>query len=87
MKGRGLLRQGAGSAYALISAENANYPIALICRVLGVSRSGWYASCRRVRPTAREIRDADLLEKIREIHATSRWTYGSPRVHATSRHS
>ena len=62
--------------------EKANYPIALMCRVLGVSRSGWYASCKRVRPTDREIRDAELLGKIREIHAASRETYGSPRVHA-----
>ena len=36
-----------------------------MCRVLGVSRSGWYASCKRARPTAREIRDGELLEKIR----------------------
>ena len=53
-----------------------------MCRVLGVSRSGWYASCRRARPTVREVRDAELLEGIREIHAASRGTYGSPRVHA-----
>ncbi len=53
-----------------------------MCRVLGVSRSGWYASCKRVRPTDREIIDAELLGKIREIHAASRGTYGSPRVHA-----
>jgi putative transposase len=62
--------------------EKANYPIALMCRVLGVSRSGWYASCARVRPSEREIQDADLLEKIHKIHAASRETYGSPRVHA-----
>lgn len=60
----------------------ANYPITLMCRVLGVSRSGWYASCRRVRPSARESRNAELLEKVREVHAGSRGTYGSPRVHA-----
>lgn len=52
-----------------------------MCRVLGVSRSGWYASVARVRPTAREIRDGDLLDKIREIHSASRGIYGSPRVH------
>lgn len=53
-----------------------------MCRVLGVSRSGWYASQARVRPSAREIQDAELLEKIRAIHEKSRGTYGSPRVHA-----
>lgn len=60
----------------------ANFPITLMCRVLGVSRSGWYASCRRVRPSEREQRNADLLEKVRDVHAGSRGTYGSPRVHA-----
>lgn len=52
-----------------------------MCRVLGVSRSGWYAWDARIRPTPREIRDAELLDKIREIHKASRGTYGSPRVH------
>jgi len=53
-----------------------------MCRVLGVSRSGWYESQKRARPSDREIRNAELLDKIREIHAASRGTYGSPRVHA-----
>ena len=53
-----------------------------MCRVLGVSRSGWYAWNSRVRPTPREIRDSELMAKIREIHSASRGTYGSPRVHA-----
>jgi len=66
----------------LITAEKANYPIALMCRVLGVSRSGWYASRALARPTIREVRDAELLAKIRQIHTASRGTYGSPRVHA-----
>ena len=64
----------------MITAEKANYPIALMCRVLGVSRSGWYASQARIRPTAREIADAELLTRIRSIHVASRETYGSPRV-------
>jgi transposase InsO family protein len=53
-----------------------------MCRVLGVSRSGWYSSQARLRPSEREIRDAELLERIRAIHGASRGTYGSPRVHA-----
>lgn len=56
-----------------------------MCRVLGVSRSGWYAWSARSRPSDRETRDAELLERIREIHAASRGTYGSPRVHAQLR--
>ena len=54
----------------------------LMCRVLKASRSGYYASRSRVRPSGREVRDGRLLERIREIHAASHGTYGSPRVHA-----
>jgi len=50
--------------------------------VLKVSRSGWYASRARSRPTPQEIRNAELVEKIRQVHTASRGTYGSPRVHA-----
>jgi len=53
-----------------------------MCRVLGVSRSGWYSWRDRARPSVREIRDAELVAAIREIHTASRGTYGSPRVHA-----
>ena len=54
----------------------------MMCRVLGVSRSGYYASRACIRPSEREIRDAELLLRIRAIHEESRRTYGSPRVHA-----
>jgi transposase InsO family protein len=62
--------------------ERDHYPIRLMCRVLDVSPSGFYAWRSRVRPTVRESRDAELVGNIREIHAASRGTYGSPRVHA-----
>jgi putative transposase len=52
-----------------------------MCEVLEVSRSGYYDSRDRVRPSDREVRDAELLERIRGIHERSRGTYGSPRVH------
>ena len=52
-----------------------------MCRLLGVSASGYYAW--RQRPeSAREQRDRDLLQKIRFIHGASRGVYGSPRIHA-----
>lgn len=54
--------------------------MALMCRVLGVSRSGLYAWQRRG-PSAREAEDAQLSERIHAIHTASRRTYGSPRVH------
>ncbi len=67
--------RGSGSAYALIEAQKVTYPIAVMCRVLGVSRSGWYAWSNRVRPSERDIQEAKLLAQIRQIHAASRGTY------------
>lgn len=55
-----------------------------LCRVLGVSRSGYYAWKKRP-PSARTVRDGELTELITEIHDRSRRTYGAPRVHAELR--
>lgn len=72
------------SRYRFILAERATYPIALLCRVLGVARSGYYAWLGRGN-SARQQANLVLLERIRSIHADSRQTYGSPRVHAALR--
>jgi transposase InsO family protein len=55
-----------------------------LCRVLGVSRSGFYAWQRRPLPR-RDTLDESLVERIREVHTRSRGTYGSPRVHRALR--
>ena len=52
-----------------------------MCRVLGVSRSGYYAWRKRP-PSKRDRKDAMLTKRIRQIPEESRGTYGSPRVHA-----
>ena len=52
-----------------------------MCRVLGVSPSGYYAWCRRP-PSARCQEDHRLSERIEVIHRDSRRTYGVPRIHA-----
>lgn len=52
-----------------------------MCRVLGVSTSGYYA-WRGRRQSARARQDAELTQLIREIHQVSRGTYGAPRIHA-----
>ncbi len=72
------------SAFRLIDAEKANYPVAVLCRMLGVSKSGYYAWRDRP-PSSRTRQDALLTEKIHEIHSSSRETYGYPRVHAEIR--
>ena len=72
------------SRYRLIDEEKANFPVSALCRVLGVSRSGYYDW--RGRPPSRRARqDAGLSKSISEIHQRSRRTYGSPRVHAELR--
>jgi putative transposase len=72
------------SCYHLIDAEKANFPIRVLCEVMGVSRSGYYDWKTRA-PSKRSRQDAALTGKIREIHRRSRQTYGSPRVHAELR--
>ena len=52
-----------------------------MCRVLGVSVSGFYAAHRRA-PSARALRDHVLRLKVRTVHTQSRRRYGAPRVHA-----
>ena len=55
-----------------------------MCRVVGVSPSGYYAWRSRP-PSARAQADQRLLTRIRAIHAASRSTYGAPRIHAELR--
>ena len=69
--------------FRFVCREKANYPIATMCRVLGVSTSGYYA-WRHHGPSARARADRELTEKIEKIHADSRTTYGAPRVHRSS---
>jgi putative transposase len=56
----------------------------MVCRVLKVSRSGYHAWKDRP-PSNRARENAALTERIREIHHSSRATYGYPRVHAELR--
>ena len=70
--------------YRFVAAEAAHHAIALLCRLLDVSRSGYYAWRARGTP-ARAAADDELASRIAAIHTASRGTYGSPRVHADLR--
>jgi putative transposase len=72
--------------FSFIDAEKALYPVAMLCKVVGVSRPGYYAYVRRA-PSRHASRDAELGAKIVDIHAGSRKRYGSPRVHDELRQS
>jgi putative transposase len=55
--------------------------VAVMCRTLGVSRSGYYARLKRP-PSAAAARRTELVARIGEVHAEVKGRYGSPRVHA-----
>ncbi len=67
-----------------MNANQAVFPISIMARVLGVSTTGYYAWLHRA-PSAHAQADAALLKRIRTVHATSRESYGAPRVHAELR--
>jgi hypothetical protein len=63
------------SLFEFIDAEKAHFPISLLCRIVGVSKSGYYAWKSRP-PSKRSREDAALTNKSREVHQRSRETYG-----------
>lgn len=67
-----------------MNANQADFPIATMARVLGVSESGYHAWRQRA-PSERAANDELLMKKVRTIHLGSRETYGVPRVHAELR--
>jgi len=64
-----------------MKAQEHRHSIVTMTRVLGASRSGYYAWASR-RPCRRSAEDAELSRRIRDIHEQSRGTYGAPRIHA-----
>jgi transposase InsO family protein len=68
--------------YACIERHRREHPLGLMCAILGVSRSGFYAWRERV-PSAHHLADQRLRVAIRTVHAESRRRYGSPRIHRT----
>lgn len=66
--------------YAFIHAHRQEFSLRLMCRVLEVARSGYYAF-ERCPKGARQLDNERLLEQVKQIHEASGKTYGSPRVH------
>jgi putative transposase len=70
--------------FAFIHREKAVFPVHVLCRALGVTRSGYYAWHERG-PSARAALDDRLVTRLRVLHAESRRTYGRPRLHRALR--
>jgi putative transposase len=67
-------------SFAFIKQHGAGFPVAAMCRVLAVSKSGFYRWAAH--PAGkREARRRELVEAIRAVHTQNREVYGSPRVH------
>ncbi|GJE12085.1 IS3 family transposase ISMdi5 [Methylobacterium longum] len=70
--------------FAVIEQHARTWPVRLMCRVLGVSSSGFYGW--RSRPESdRSASSRQLLDNVRRIHAADHRRYGAPRVHAALR--
>ncbi len=55
------------------------FSIEMMCKVLGVSRSGFYYWLKR-KPSKRALENEELMVQIRSVHKKSKETYGSPRI-------
>jgi putative transposase len=70
--------------FTFIAEQKKAFPVSVLCRVLAVSRSGYYAW--RQRPVAaRVVEDEQLLGAIAATHAEAYRSYGSPRIHRALR--
>jgi transposase InsO family protein len=66
--------------FAFIRAHRDAHEVTTLCRVLGVSKAGYYAWAKRG-PSKRAAEDRELAAAVRAAHQASGRTYGSPRVH------
>ena len=65
--------------FPFIDSVKKAYPLCLLCKVMQVSRSGYY-NWRNRRQSARDVERARLIPMVKEIHKASRGTYGSRRM-------
>jgi putative transposase len=67
--------------FAFVDREKALYAVATLCRLLKVSRAGYYAWTVRP-PSKRDVADGVLTTQIKEAFDSNRKVYGAPRIHA-----
>jgi putative transposase len=72
------------AGFEFVKQNRAEFSVATMCRVLGLSTSRYYAWLDRP-PSARAVANEGLLRRVREIHAFSRPSYGKPRMYAELR--
>src|SRR5258705_6336122 len=65
--------------FAFVHAEKAYFPVAVLCRLLGVSRQGYYAYANRP-PSQRVLSDQQLCTQVQQLFEQSDARYGSPRM-------
>ncbi len=79
LKSDGVVRQGGDVIFSFIEQHKQPWPVTLMCKVLSVSPSGFYAWL--VRPASElALRREAILAEIRFIHAEVKQRYGSPRI-------
>jgi transposase InsO family protein len=67
--------------FRFIEDRRADYPVTILCEVLGVSPAGYYAW--RSRPESRRsAANREIVDDIKQVHRDTRGRYGSPRIHA-----
>jgi putative transposase len=70
--------------FSFIHDQRATFPVRVMCKMLDVSASGYYA-WRGRSESMRTAANRQLIDEIRRVHGDSRGRYGSPRVHAALR--
>ncbi|MCP4147400.1 MAG: IS3 family transposase [bacterium] len=78
-KAGGLLCQRVGVKFGFIRQQQKAYPVTVLCRVMGVSRSGYYKYLKTEHENKVDP-DFELIAKVRKIHSDTRGSYGSRRM-------
>ena len=80
--GSRLSREEPEVRFSFIAEQQVFYPVIILCKVMRVSRSGYYGYLQRLEraPTAKKVKESKLVNEIKAIHEESKKHYGSPRM-------